>query len=75
MEVQSELIQPGWTVFASDGEEVGTVSSFEGHTLAIRKSGLLGSKEFHVPQSAVRDVETGRVELSMTKEEVEQSKS
>jgi len=71
MDVQVEMIQPGWTVFAADGQELGVVVSVEHGTLTIKKRGLLGMKEFHVPSKAVTDVETGRVELSMTKQEVE----
>jgi hypothetical protein len=70
MDVQTEMIQPGWAVFASDGDEVGKVVRLEAGTLVIKESGLLRSSEWHVPRSTVSDVETGRVELSLTKSEV-----
>jgi hypothetical protein len=69
MQPDAEEIQPGWTVWASDGTELGRVMSVEGGTIHIKKNGLLGG-ELTVPLSAVTDVETGRVEVSMTKEEV-----
>jgi len=65
-------IQPGWTVCASDGEELGTVSGVDGTDLRIRKGGLLGG-ELQVPLTAVAEVETGRVELSVTKQEASAS--
>lgn len=73
MDLSSEPIEPGWAVCASDGEDVGTVVSIEGHNLIIKKKGLLGEKKFSVPRSAVTDIETGRIELSMTRKQVEQS--
>ncbi len=75
MDVQVEMIQPGWAVFASDGEEVGRVVRLEGRTLVIKQGGLLGSKEFHVPRTSVADVETGRVELSINKSGLQEHKA
>jgi hypothetical protein len=72
MYVDVEAIQPGWSVFAGDGEELGTVARVEAGTLVVKKSGLLGTKELHVPRNAVSLVETGRVELSMNRHEIEQ---
>ncbi len=66
-------IQPGWSVCASDGEELGTVSRVEGSTIHIKKGGLLGG-DLQAPVSAVSEVETGRVELSMSKQELESSR-
>ena len=64
-----QSIQPGWTVCASDGEELGTVVSVDPETIHVKKSGLFGG-QMDVPRSAVDEVETGRVELSMTKSEL-----
>ena len=72
MEVQSELIQPGWSVYAADGKEVGTVVRLDGQTLLIKHHWLFGDKEWKVPRSAVTDVETGRVELSLSEKEVKE---
>ena len=70
--VNSEGIQSGWTVWSSDGQELGTVIGTGQTTIRIKRGGLLG-KEFEVPRSAVEEVETGRVELNMTKSEAEQA--
>ena len=58
-------IQPGWTVWASDGKELGTVVSLDPQTIVVKESGFLGGK-INVPRAAVDEIETGRVELSMT---------
>jgi hypothetical protein len=58
-------IQPGWSVWASDGKELGTVVSLDLQTIVVKENGLLGGK-INVPRAAVDEVETGRVELSMT---------
>lgn len=64
-----EGIQPGWTVWASDGEELGKVVSLDPETIHVKQSGLRGG-QLAVPRSAVDEVETGRVDLSMTKKEL-----
>jgi hypothetical protein len=71
---QTEEIQPGWTVFGSDGEELGKVVAVDAMTLRVKKGGLL-AREVSVPRSSVADVETGRVELSLTKREAESHKA
>jgi len=65
----SEGIQPGWSVWASDGEELGTVVSVDQEMIHVKKGGLLGG-QIDVPRTAVDEIETGRVELSMTKREL-----
>jgi hypothetical protein len=74
MDVQVEMIQPGWSVFASDGQEIGTVIGVESDGIRIKKGGLLGG-ELRVPRTSVQEVETGRVELSITKKEAESNRS
>jgi hypothetical protein len=68
-----QSIQPGWTVFASDGETLGTVASIDPETIHVKKGGLFGG-QLDVPRSAVDEVETGRIELSMTKSELSASR-
>jgi len=65
----AEGIQPGWTVWASDGKELGTVMSVDPNTIHVKESGLLGGT-LDVPRTVVGEVETGRVELSVTKQEL-----
>jgi hypothetical protein len=68
--VEREGIQPGWSVWASDGEELGAVIHVEPDKLVVKKSGII-SRELSVPREAVAEVETGRVELNMTRSEIE----
>ena len=70
MTYAAEEIQLGWTVCASDGKELGTVVSVDPKVIVVKESGILGGK-IDVPRTAIGEVETGRVELSMTKQELE----
>jgi hypothetical protein len=74
MNVETEIIQPGWSVICSDGEELGSVISVDANFIHVKKGGILGG-ELTIPRARVTDVETGRVELSMTKSEASASKS
>lgn len=74
MNVEVELVQPGWTVFTNDGQELGTVVGVESGAIRVKTHGLL-SHELLVPLSSVQEVETGRVELSMTKKEAEANRA
>ena len=74
MNVEIELVQPGWTVFTSEGQELGTVIRVESGTIRVKTRGLLGH-EVLVPRSSVVEVETGRVELSITKKEAEANRA
>lgn len=69
-----EMIQTGWSVWTADGQELGTIISTDATSLRVKKRGLLGG-EVQVPRDSVEDVETGRVELSVTKNELEATKS
>jgi hypothetical protein len=68
--MESEGIQSGWTVWTSDGQELGTVVGTDATMIRVKKGGLI-SKEIQIPRSAVEEVETGRVELNLTKNEAE----
>lgn len=69
MSLQLEEIQPGWAVIAANGEELGSVVAVENDVIRIKKNGLLGG-EVYAPRDMVAEVETGRVELSVTKDEL-----
>jgi hypothetical protein len=69
--MQVEMIQSGWKVVGSDGNDLGTVGTIDEHTLVVRKHGLLGDREMHLPRHTVADVEEGRVELNVSKRDVE----
>ena len=65
-----EMIQTGWSVWTADGQELGTIIATDATSLRVKKRGLLGG-EVQVPRDSVDEVETGRVELSMTKSEAD----
>jgi hypothetical protein len=69
-----EMIQTGWSVWTADGQELGTIIATDPATMTIKKRGLLGG-EVQVPRDKVDEVETGRVELTLTKDEVDALKS
>jgi hypothetical protein len=66
MRLFADEIQPGWRVIDVNGEELGTVISVDSETISIQRLGLMGGV-WHAPTSAVREIETGRVELSLGK--------
>lgn len=65
--VMVEEIQPGWRVWDKDGNEVGTVIAASGPSLRVKRD---GGGEVDVPNTAVAYIETGRVELSVAKQEL-----
>jgi len=65
-----EMIQTGWSVWTADGQELGTIIATDPTSLRVKKRGLLGG-EIQVPRDSVDDVETGRVELAVTKSEID----
>jgi hypothetical protein len=56
-------------VWDRDGKELGTVISLEPKTIVVKENGILGG-EIAVPRTAVEEVETSRVDLSMTRNEL-----
>jgi hypothetical protein len=65
----TEPIQPGWVVWTSDGTELGTVIATDQTSFRVKKSGLRGG-EVTVPRAAIDEVETGRIELKLSKDEL-----
>jgi hypothetical protein len=70
------MIRPGWKVYASDGAEVGEVDEVAGDDshdifdgLAVATTALGRPK--YVPAERVTTITEGRVNLSLTREEVE----
>src|SRR5436190_20475069 len=70
------MIRPGWKVYASDGTEVGRVDEVAGddtndifNGLAVATSALGRPK--YVPAERVTTITEGRVELSLTPDQVE----
>jgi len=68
--VMAEEIQPGWQVVDSFGEEIGTVVSSTGPGMRVK---LYGNGEIEVANEDCALVETGRVELSKAKKELQPS--
>ena len=66
--VDREMVQPGWEVWTSDGELLGKVIQIDGPVLKVKKGGLIGGEVF-VPRDSIREVEEGRVEVVLTKQE------
>ena len=69
MALFADEFQPGWRVIDASGEELGTVISVDRVSISIQRRGLLGGV-WHAPSGAVREIETGRVELSLNKDEL-----
>jgi hypothetical protein len=70
------MIRPGWKVYASDGTDVGAVDEVAGDDnadifdgLAVATSAL--GKPKYIPAEKVTTILEGRVNLSLTREEVE----
>jgi hypothetical protein len=72
LDPKSEAIQSGWSVWTADGTELGTVIAVSPTELKVKKNGLLGG-DVTIPRDAVDGVETGRVDLKLTKKEASQS--
>jgi preprotein translocase subunit YajC len=71
--VDREMVQPGWEVWTSDGELLGKVIQIDGQMLKVKKGGLIGG-EVTVPRDSIREVEEGRVEVVLTKQEATNSR-
>jgi hypothetical protein len=70
------MIRPGWKVYAADGTEVGAVDEVAGDDnadifdgLAIATSAL--ARPTYIPAEKVTTITEGHVNLSLTREEVE----
>jgi hypothetical protein len=72
LEMDRDSVQPGWTVWTSDGKRLGQVIAADTNEFQVKKEGILGGT-VSVPKSAVAEVETGRVELDLTEAEIGKS--
>jgi hypothetical protein len=57
-------IQPGWTVFGSDGSEIGSVVEVGPGAITVKKRGILGGT-VTVARALVAESDDGRVDLSV----------
>ena len=69
------MIRPGWKVYSADGAEVGSVDEVAGDEgqdifdgLAVAASAL--AKPTYVPAESVGPITEGRIELTLTSEQV-----
>ena len=69
MSLQLEEIQPGWKVIDASGEELGTVIGVDRDVIRVQRRGLTGG-EWRVPRDSISEVETGRVEIRLTKNDL-----
>ena len=74
------MIEPGWTVAAADGSDVGRVEEVVGDTsndifsgLAISRGLLAGlvAKSKFVPAERVRSITEGRIELDLPADQID----
>ena len=70
------LIEPGWTVAAADGKDVGTVHEVLGDSVAGIFDGLAVStgllkRRRYVPAESVDEITEGRVALALSAADVE----
>jgi hypothetical protein len=72
LDMDRDSVQPGWTVWTSDGKRLGQVIGADSNEFQVKKEGILGGT-VSIPRTAVSEVETGRVELDMTADEVGRS--
>ena len=56
-------VQPGWKVFTSDGQEVGTVVALSPDMMRVKMRGFMAGQQ-DIPKSLIAETETGRVECS-----------
>lgn len=73
MQSMESPIQPGWDAYGSDDQKIGTIRHVSPSYLLIEK-GIIFVHDLYVPAGAVAsaDAASGRVVLTMTKDEVEQ---
>jgi hypothetical protein len=66
----TDTLAPGFTVLASDGEKLGTVSAIHAAVIHVEK-GFLFVKDYNIPLTAIAQVDpdAGEVHLNLTKEQ------
>ena len=71
MDLEASLIQPGWQVYSSDGERIGSVTGVTEDHLEVELEVLAGSM-LAVPFDHVEAADQGQVELDVPAGEVGQ---
>jgi uncharacterized protein (TIGR02271 family) len=68
--INIDQIQRGWDVYGSDGNEIGDVAEV-GPSYIVVEKGFLFPKDLYIPLSAISSVSEDRIELTVTKDAVE----
>lgn len=68
--VDLEIIQLGWKVHDSTGDDVGDVVEVTHDWVRVRRSGLLSKGDFYAPRSAIETAEEHEVFLNVPKSEL-----
>ena len=63
-------IEPGWGGYANDGEHIGDVGEVGADFMRV-STGLFGGGDLYVPTTAVAMVADERVELNLTRQEID----
>ena len=64
-----QMVQPGWDVYDSTGEDVGDVAEIGQGWIRVHK-GLLFKSDVYVPVSAITNIEDRAVWLNVSKSEI-----
>jgi hypothetical protein len=63
-------VQPGWSVYTADGDELGTIKEVSDSVVRIKKRGLLGGT-ISVASADIASAEPDHVSLARTREELD----
>jgi uncharacterized protein (TIGR02271 family) len=69
---RARAIEPGWEVYSTDGEIVGEVLEARPDYLHAQHSRLFTRKDLYFPPTAIREVTTGQVWLTLSKTALEE---
>ncbi|MBI2940434.1 MAG: DUF2171 domain-containing protein [Chloroflexi bacterium] len=64
-------VQRGWDVFTAEGQRIGHVDEIRGEELLVWEAGPQG-EDYRIAAGCVRSARNGRVELTITRDELPQ---
>jgi uncharacterized protein (TIGR02271 family) len=65
-----QRIQPGWSVYGSDGAKIGEISDLGPNYVLVSK-GLLFPKDIYIPSSAITAIRADYIELNVSKDQID----
>lgn len=71
MSIENHGIQQGWAVYTADGEQIGEAREVRADYLHVHRGRLFGKDEYYFPPWAVGRGADGRVNLTVSKHEIE----